>query len=197
MSHFRSFRTVVPRLARASAAITFIAVVAALPARAADPTLEFEPLSRLLKVVYDKGTQIELPPPLTTVLKLKERQYAPKIWQATYQSEDKVKHGFAPLNDKSGYLLFRRDPLGGLSLYVTAPDFHLVAAARSDRASGFVTIERDEAQSGLNDEVRHWADVLKPKPGLAPLPALLQHMQSTPTAPLLAPTAPPPAQKAP
>jgi hypothetical protein len=39
--------------------------------------------------------------------------------------------------------------------------------------------------------------VLKPKPGMTPLPALLQHMQSTPTAPLLAPTAPPPAQKAP
>jgi hypothetical protein len=197
MLHFRSFRTAVPRLARASAAIAAIAVVAALPARAADPTLEFEPLSRLLKVVYDKGTQIELPPPVTTVLKLKEPQYAPKIWQATYQSEDKVKHGFAPLNDKSGYLLFRRDPLGGLSLYLTAPDFHLVAAARSDRGSGFVTIERDEAQSGLNDEVRHWSEVLKPKPGMTPLPALLQHMQSTPTAPLLAPTAPPPAQKAP
>lgn len=79
-----------------------------LLARADEPPLLEEHFTHLLKVVDEKGTKISLPPSVAGVLDLKPG--APHTaTQVAFQEEGGgTKHGFARLDDGTGYFMFSR-----------------------------------------------------------------------------------------
>jgi len=127
-----------------------------------------EQLTRLLKVVETKGTSVPIPPLVAAVLKLTGKQHVPSVKQVTIETADGVKHGFAPLNDKSGFIFFRRQPPSGQVVYRVGPDLHLIEAATSVEANRINTLSGEEGNKGLADELSRWSDVLSPT---APAPA--------------------------
>jgi hypothetical protein len=106
----------------------------------------------------------------------------------SFQLDDGVKHGFARLNDGSGYFLFHRAP-DGVSAYHVDKDFTLVDAAHNFGSDRFVALPAKPAQDDINAEVAAWSRVLSPKgvsppPGPSPKPAT----DAPPAAPPLLPT---------
>jgi hypothetical protein len=133
--------------------------------------LSDEQLVRLQKVALAQGSSIAVPPPLVGVLHFTPAQIAPALRQVSFQLEDGVKHGFAHLNDDTGYFLFRRSP-DGLSAYHVDKDFHLVDAAHNFGSDRFVALPAKEAQDEINGEVLAWSQVLAPKTVPVPPPLL-------------------------
>jgi hypothetical protein len=141
------------------------------PARSVDITLTQEQLQRLLKVVDDKGSRAAIPGPVAAILQLYPKQLAPDVKLVAYQDEDGNKHGFAPLNDSSGYFMFRSGASFGQVVYRLDSNMRLVRAARSLLKNGaLLPLPQAEAQKELDDEFVHWAKVLSPNaPTVEPL----------------------------
>ncbi len=154
-------------LAAAGLALLFLAArcwgVEAAPAR-----LNPAQLTGLVNVIQAKGTRIPIPAPLRTALGLTPAQVEPRVLQATRQSFDGARHGFALFNDHSGYLLFNRDRAGGLTVYAVGNGFELRAAVRDFDHGRFVGLAPEDARTGLDQEVGAWAELLSsPPPGAA------------------------------
>jgi hypothetical protein len=162
-------RTVVPGLL-----LSMCALLCA-PAWSDGPTLTYEQLQRLLKVVDKQGSRAAIPHNVASVLQLIPAQLAPDVKQAAYLDEDGNRHGFAPLNDGSGYFMFRSGPSMGNSVYRVDSTLHLVRAGRSLMKNGpMLSLPDAEAQKELDDEFARWSKVLSPKGpviGPNPLPA--------------------------
>ena len=166
------------QLPRQRAALTLLLSACALlcgPAYSIEHGLTQEQLGRLLKVVDQRGSRTTIPPAVASVLQLQPAQYTPDIKQATYLDEPGNRHGFAPLNDGSGFFMFSSGPSFGQIVYRVDPDLHLVRAARSLLKNGpLLALPDAEAQRELDDELRQWSKLLspngavvRPKPGTA------------------------------
>ena len=125
--------------------------------------LTAEQVERLEKVIRDKGTGVQLPTSIAGVLRLAPEQVGPGVRQATFLGDDGAKHGFALLNDHSGYLLFRRPPGVGLSVYRVDLKFHAVGAAREFQGARFIELAPDAARRELEEEIASWSRVLSPR----------------------------------
>jgi len=133
------------------------------PAWPLGQTLTRDELSRLLKVVDKRGTRTTIPQPVASVLQLQPGQHTPDIKEAAYLDDEGMKHGFGPLNDGSGYFMFRSGASIGQTVYVVDPSLHLVRAARSLLVNGpLIPLPDAEAQRELDDEFHHWSKVLSP-----------------------------------
>lgn len=140
------------------------------PARSMGITLTQEQLTRLLKVVDKQGSHATVPGSVAGLLDLDPKQLAPDIKQVVYQDEDGNKHGFAPLNDGSGFFMFRAGASIGHSVYRVDDKMHLVRAARSLVRSGpLLPLTPNEAQRELDDEFASWSKVLSPNGPSAPM----------------------------
>jgi len=144
------------------------ALLAPAWARAEELKLTQEQLTRLLKVVDTKGTSVPIPPLVAASLKLTGKQHVPTVKQIAFETPDGVKHGFAPLNDKSGFIFFRRQPPSGQVVYRVGPDLHLIQAASSVESNRMNALSSEEGNKGLEDELSRWSDVLSPKSALPP-----------------------------
>jgi len=151
------------------------------PASAVEYRLTQEQLQRLLKVVDQRGTRVGIPPAVAAILQLKAAQHAPDMKEAAYLDDDGNRHGFARLNDGSGFFMFSSGPASGQVVYVVDPDLHLVHAARSLQKNGqLLALPNAEAQLELDAEFRRWSKVLSPGgPVVKPLPFPGQPGQST------------------
>ncbi len=145
-----------------------------------------EQLVRLQKVALSQGSSIAIPPGLVGVLHFTPAQVTPTLRQVSFQLDDGVKHGFARLNDGSGYFLFRRAP-DGVSAYHVDKDFTLVDAAHNFSNDRFVALPAKPAQDGINAEIVAWERVLSPK-GVAPPPGPKPAADAPPGAPPRLPT---------
>ena len=125
-------------------------------------TLTDEQLGRLRKVALDKGTSIPLPPVLTAVLRLSPAQVGPAVRQVTFQGDDGVKHGFARLNDESGYFFFRHSPAGTWAFHADK-DLKLVVAAHNFSAQQFIALPETSGREELAAEMVAWSRVLSPR----------------------------------
>jgi len=140
------------------------------PARSMGITLTSEQLTRLLKVVDKEGSHAAVPASVAGLLDLNPKQLAPDIKQVVYQDEDGNKHGFAPLNDGSGFFMFRAGASLGHSVYRVDEKMHLVRAARSLVRNGpLLPVAPNEAQRELDDEFASWSRVLSPNGPSAPM----------------------------
>jgi hypothetical protein len=142
------------------------------PGWAVGYSLTHEELGRLLKVIDKQGTRVALPRAVTSILQLNTGQHMPDIKEAAWLDEDGNRHGFAPLNDGSGFFMFSSGASVGEVVYVVDSDLHLVHAARSLLKNGPLIVLPDaEAQRELEDEFRRWSKVLSPSgPVVAPRP---------------------------
>jgi hypothetical protein len=175
-----------------------VAGLAPGPAGAQVLTLERltdEQLGRLQKVALEKGSTIPLPAALVAVLRFSPAQVAPLVRQVSFQGDDGVKHGFAKLNDDSGYFLFRRAP-GGLSAFHVDKAFKLLAAAHDFAGDRFIALAEKEGLDALNGEVVAWSRVLSPRgvsmpaPGTRPRPPAGSPPPAVPAPPQAPPQAP-------
>jgi len=137
------------------------------PASAPIDGLTDSELNGLLSVAASKGSDLAIPPPVSSALRLSERQHRPTVRQVTFQEPNGVKHGFAALNDHSGYLLFSRDPGGHVTVYRTGANLRLVRAAGNFTSERFIELPAKQAARGLQDELRHWSAVMTPPPSSA------------------------------
>ncbi|HUD26162.1 MAG TPA: hypothetical protein VMQ45_10765 [Burkholderiaceae bacterium] len=176
-------RTVVPGLL-----LSMCALLCA-PAWSDGPTLTYEQLQRLLKVIDKQGSRAAIPHDVASVLQLIPAQLAPDVKQAAYLDEDGNRHGFAALNDGSGYFMFRSGPSVGNSVYRVDSTLHLVRAARSLMKNGpLLSLPDAEAQKELDDEFARWSKVLSPNgPVTGPTPFPFKQ----PAGPAAAPAADP------
>lgn len=150
---------------RASAAALAVAALTGLcgVAQAQSPAaLSDEQIGRLENVLLAKGTAIGIPVPVIDALHLSSAQVAPSVRQVTIQRDDGVKHGFAFLNDGSGYFLFRRDPDAQVAVFRVDKAFHLQAAAQQFGKDKFLDMAAAAAQAALDDEIRIWFNTLAP-----------------------------------
>ncbi|HEX4599546.1 MAG TPA: hypothetical protein VH278_17285 [Burkholderiaceae bacterium] len=140
------------------------------PAWALAHGLTPEELGRLVKVVGKHGSRAVLPRDVISILQLKPAQLAPDVKEATWQDEDGTKHGFAPLNDGSGYFMFTGRPTQGQTVYVVDTDLHLVHAARTlVKGAPMIALPEAEAQQELDEEFSRWSKMLSPAgPSMAP-----------------------------
>jgi hypothetical protein len=139
------------------------------PAWALAHGLTGEELGRLVKVVDKQGSHAVLPRDVISILQLKPSQLAPDLKQAAWQDEEGNKHGFAPLNDGSGYFMFSSSPAQGQTVYVVDPDLRLVHAARTlVKGAPMIALPEAEAQQELDEEFRVWSKVLSPAGASAP-----------------------------
>jgi hypothetical protein len=159
------------------------------PAWAVEYKLTKEQLQRLLKVVDQRGTRVAIPTAVASVLQLKTAQHTPDVKEAAYLDDDGNRHGFARLNDGSGFFMFSSGPSSGQVVYVVDPDLHLVHAARSLQRNGrLLALPDTEGQLELDEEFRRWSKVLSPGgPVVAPLPFPLQQGQPNTTGPAVQP----------
>ena len=135
-----------------------------------DITLTQDQLRRLLKVVEERGSRALIPGQVSGLLGLEARQIGPDVKQVVYQDPEGNKHGFAPLNDGSGYFMFRNGAALGHSVYRVDGQLHLVRAARALRSIGpLIGLPAAQAQQELSDEFARWSKVLSPA-GPAPMP---------------------------
>lgn len=160
--------------ARGSALLA-AALFCALAQSQAIATLTSEQRTRLEKTVLDKGTSIPVPPDIGRLLRLTPSQTAPLIRQASIQEPDDIKHGFALLNDGSGYLMTRRTSGNSLCVLRVDRDFHLLGGVQNFRNDRFIALTDADAQVELQTEIAAWAKVLAaaraPVPAGAPPPA--------------------------
>jgi hypothetical protein len=142
------------------------------PAWALAHGLTHEELGRLVKVVDKQGSHAVLPRDVVSILQLKPAQPAPDIKEAAWQDEEGTKHGFAPLNDGSGYFIFSSHPSQGQTVYVVDSELRLLRAARTLlKGAPMIALPQAEAQRELDEEFRRWSKVLSPEgPTVAPKP---------------------------
>jgi len=142
------------------------------PAWALAHGLTAEELGRLVQAVDKHGSRALLPRDVVSILQLTPAQLAPDIKEAAWQDEEGTKHGFAPLNDGSGYFLFSSRPSQGQTVYVVDRELRLVHAARTLlKGAPMIALPEAEAQRQLDEEFRRWSKVLSPEgPAVAPKP---------------------------
>jgi hypothetical protein len=142
------------------------------PAWSMGTTLTTEQLSRLLKVVDTRGSRATVPASVAAMLDLKPDQLSPDIKQAAYLDDQGNRHGFAPLNDQSGFFMFRSGASLGQSVYRVDATLHLVRAARSLVKNGpLLALPEAEAQKELDEEFARWSKLLSPNgPAVKPPP---------------------------
>jgi hypothetical protein len=152
------------------------------PAWALAHGLTPEELGRLLKVIDKQGSHAVLPRDVVAVLQLTAAQLGPDLKEAAWQDEEGIKHGFAPLNDGSGYFMFTSRPTQGQTVYVVDTDQHLVHAARTLlKGAPMIALPEQEAQRELEEEFRKWSKVLSPEgPSMAPKPLPLHDAGTEP-----------------
>ena len=154
------------RLSHRHVALALLLAACALlcrPAWAVGYSLTHEELGRLLKVVDKHGTRVALPRTVTSALQLKTAQHTPDIKEAAWLDEAGNRHGFAPLNDGSGFFMFSSGAALGQAVYLVDPNLHLVHAARSLLKNGpLIALPDAEAQRELEEEFRRWSKVLSP-----------------------------------
>jgi hypothetical protein len=119
-------------------------------------------LQRLLQVVEKKGSRASVPPVVAAMLKFEPGQLSPDIKQIAFADEDGVKHGFGPLNDGSGFFMFRSAPAIGQSVYHVDSNLNLVKAAHSFERDRMVALPDDQGQKELTEELVRWSRVLSP-----------------------------------
>ncbi len=129
-----------------------------------------EQVQRLEKVAREQGTSIGVPGPIASALHLEAAQIAPVVRQVSFQKEDGIKHGFARLNDGSGYFLFARGPDHGVTVLRVNNDFGLLGAAHTFAGNRFVALPPAEANDRLHGEILAWSGVLSPKGVVMPPP---------------------------
>ena len=157
---------------RASVALSFLTLAGVLlgqPAWAAIHLTQDE-MSRLLKVVDRHGSYTTIPADVASVLKLTPAQHTPDIKQVAYEDDKGNRHGFAPLNDGSGFFLFSAGPLRRQTVFVLDTEQHLLHAARNLQSNGpLIGLPSQEAQQELDEELRRWSKVLSPEgPSMPP-----------------------------
>jgi hypothetical protein len=145
------------------------------------PRLNKVQVDQIRKVIEQQGTKIPVPPPIATGLGLSARQIEPTIRQATFIDPEGVKHGFAELNDGSGYFLFRRSKKDGLAIFHCDREFNLVRAIREFETNQFLELSDADAKVEWTNEIEAWARVVMQRGAKAP----------TLTQPLQVPAAPP------
>jgi hypothetical protein len=147
------------------------------PAWPVGQTLTHEQLERLLRVVDKRGSHATIPRDVASILALQPGQFAPDVKQAAYVDDDGNRHGFAPLNDGSGYFMFRSGAAMGQSVFRVDAALHLVRAAGSLLKNGpLISLPDAEARKELDDEFEHWSKVLSPGgPAAAQNPFSLKH----------------------
>ncbi len=160
MNESRRTRARPRALALAAAAALWLAAASAQTPKL--DTLTDEQLVRLRKVALDKGTSVPLPPALTAVLRLSAAQVGPAVRQVTFQGDDGVKHGFARLNDDSGYFFFRRSP-NGVWVFHADKSLSLVIAAHTFSAQQFIALPEGSGHDELAAEMMAWSRVLSPR----------------------------------
>jgi len=128
-----------------------------------------EQLGRLRKVALEQGSSIPVPPVLVGVLRLSPAQIAPTLRQVSFQGDDGVKHGFARLNDDTGYFFFRHSPVG-LWAFHAEKDLKLTAGARNFSAKQFIALPAKEGQEEFAAEMNAWSRVLSPRGVSLPRP---------------------------
>jgi hypothetical protein len=125
-------------------------------------TLTQQQLGGLLQVVEKKGSRATVPPVVAAMLKFEPPQLSPSIKQAVFVDEEGTKHGFAPLNDGSGFFMFRSAPSFGQSVYHVDSNLQLVKAAHSFERDRMVALPDDQGQKELTEELARWSRVLSP-----------------------------------
>jgi hypothetical protein len=148
-----------------SPAVGLVSIVCALmcpPAWPAGPILTHEQLERLLKVVESKGTHTKVPPAVASMLHFEPKQLTPDIKEAAFLDDDGVKHGFAPLNDGSGFFMFRSTPSFGHSVYHVNSKLQLVRAARGVLKQPLKVLSDEEGEKELSEEYVRWSKALSP-----------------------------------
>jgi len=128
-----------------------------------------EQLGRLRKVALEKGSTIPIPAVLAGVLHLTPAQIAPAVRQATFQSDDGVKHGFAHLNDDTGYFFFRRSA-EGLWAFHADKALKLELGARNFSAGQFIALPAKDGEEEFAAEMNAWSRVLSPRGVSLPTP---------------------------
>lgn len=175
------------RSARGAALLLGLLILATAP-RAADITLTHDQLQRLVRVVEQRGSRALIPAGVAALLGLAPKQVAPDIKQAAYQDAEGNRHGFGPLNDGSGYFMFRSGTAFGQSVFRVDAQLRLVRAARTLRSNGpLIELPPTEARKELDDEFARWSRVLSPN-GMAPLPFPFKRPQSPTASPLPTPS---------
>jgi hypothetical protein len=132
------------------------------PASTRETTLTREELARLLIVVQKQGSPEEIPPSVASMLDLQPNQVTPTVRQVAFLDENGIKHGFGPLNDHSGFFMFRSGAAQGQSVYHVDSKLQLVRAARSFLRQQLMVLPDVEAQKELDEEFGHWSKVLSP-----------------------------------
>jgi len=167
------------------------------PAWPLGPTLTYEQLQRLQKVIDKQGSRAAIPHDVATVLQLYPNQIAPDIKQAAYLDEDGNRHGFGPLNDGSGFFMFRSGASVGNSVYRVDSTLHLVRAARSLMKSGpLLSLPEAEAQKELDEEFARWSKLLSPNgPVVTPTPYPFKQIEAPAATPAPDAVKPPEAGK--
>lgn len=154
----------------APAAASALAAPGALPQQLKLDKLTDEQLQRLRSVANAQGTSIALPPAVVAILRLQAGAVAPVVRQVSFQREDGIKHGFARLNDGSGYFLFRKDGPSALSVFRLDAGQKLVVAAHTFAGERLVTLPASAAQAGADAELAAWSGVLSPRGVSLPRP---------------------------
>lgn len=171
MMELRSTRILPRALAGALAATALWMAAASAQAPAPAPaTLTDAQIGRLRNIAIDKGSAMPVPPPLATVLRFTPAQVTPVVRQVSFQGDDGVKHGFAHLNDDSGYLFFRRSPAGAWAFH-TDRNLQLVMGAHTFSAQQFIALPEASARDELAAEMGAWSRVLSAQGAPAPAPA--------------------------
>ena len=194
MNETRSNRAWLRALAAAALALTWLASAGALAQNLKLERLTDEQLGRLRKVALDKGSTIPVPSVLVGVLRLSPAQIAPAVRQVSFQGEDGVKHGFARLNDDTGYFFFRRSP-AGLWAFHADKELKLTAGARNFSAAQFIALPQKDGQEEFAAEMVAWSRVLSPRGVSLPPPGARGAPASA--VPGVALPAPPPAASVP
>jgi len=159
------------RFALAAAALALALAGGSLGVRAAGHVvLTAEQVERLQRVIEKQGTHIQVPPPVAGALRLEPAQISPSVHQGTYQDEAGVKHGFAALNDGTGYFLFRRKDRNQITAFRTDREFKLLGATQNFQDTRFIAMVPAAAQDALDAEMAGWSHVLSPRgPSMTPL----------------------------
>ena len=149
-------------LAAAVGATAAVLAAGAPAARADEPPLIEENFNHLLKVLSEKGTPIVLPPEVTSVLRIGSGQKASAV-QVAMQQDDGAKHGFARLDDGSGFFMFVRTQASAVTVFHVTPELKLVRAAGSFANNRMIPMPMPTAQKKLAEEFAAWSTVLSAK----------------------------------
>lgn len=158
-------RSATARLAGIAAALACTAaVLLSGPSRAADADpLSSDQLQQLLRVDDRMGTHITLPDPVQSTLALGPAQVKDGLKQVMFEDATGVRHGFAPLADRSGYFMVRRETGTRHTVFHVDDKLKLVKAARNfTNGERLIELPGPEAERELKDEFAQWSKVLMP-----------------------------------